>query len=127
MKIIIALALLMSPVGLLAQAKPHSVTIGITASPDAPATLPAGSGYNIYVQSGACPATAPVTLPATGFSLVNTTPTTALTFTDSGMGPGDRCYFATFVLSGAESNPSNDVQATIKPASPSVVVVVTIT
>lgn len=97
---------------------PHSVLLSWTASTDAPATLPSGAGYNIYESSAACPATQPTNLPVSGFSKLNPALVTTTTFTDSGMGPGTRCYFSTFTLSGAESGPSNTATALVLPASP---------
>lgn len=56
--------------------------------------------------------------PAAGFSLLNSAPIAATTYTDSGEIPGTRCFFVTAVGGGLESNPSNDVADTIKPAAP---------
>jgi hypothetical protein len=102
----------------------HCVTLTWTASVDAAAnpTLT----YNVYAFNGACPATPPATVTAAlaaGFVKLNTTPITALTFTDNGNPPpfpvgGIHCDFATSVLGSAESVPSNLVQAVVLPSPP---------
>lgn len=95
----------------------HSASMQWTADTDAPSPLPSGDGYNVYEQNGACPATAPTTAPD-GFTKLTATPVTTTTYTDAGFGPGTRCYFVTFALSGAESPASDDGAATILPAAP---------
>lgn len=97
----------------------HSVVLTWTASADAPTPMPAGSGYNVYEQNGACPGTPPSVSPPAGFNLLTVAgPISPLTFTDSGLSPGTRCYVVSFMLTGAESVPSNTVGTSIKPASP---------
>ena len=90
-----------------AYAKAHSVSLAWTASTDS------GVSYNIYRLSGACPATG-----TTGFSKITTAPVNATTFMDSVGAPGTYCYYATSVLNGAESVPSNLTPAVILPAAP---------
>ena len=90
-----------------AYAKAHSVNLAWTASTDS------GVSYNIYRFSGACPTTG-----TTGFSKITTAPVNANTFMDSVGAPGTYCYYATSVLNGAESVPSNLTSAVILPAAP---------
>jgi hypothetical protein len=104
--VLAALVILARP----AYAAPHSVSLSWTASTDA------GVGYNVYRLGGNCPTGAP-----TGFTKVNTACVSATTFTDSGMAPGNYCYYVTSALGGAESVPSNTVEAVILPAAPTAV------
>jgi hypothetical protein len=85
----------------------HSVGLKWTASTDA------GVSYNIYRMAAACPANG-----TSGFSKITVTPVSATVYADSGIGPGAYCYYATAVLNGAESVPSNFVSAVILPAAP---------
>ena len=88
-------------------ARAHAVSLTWTASIDG------GVGYNVYRFSGACPAAGTI-----GFSKITATPLTATTYTDSAVAPGTYCYYATAVLNGAESVPSNLASAVILPAAP---------
>ena len=88
-------------------AQAHSVSLSWTASTDP------GVNYNVYRLSGACPATG-----TAGFSRITPAPIAATTFTDSAMSPGTYCYYATSVLNGAESVPSNLAPAVILPGAP---------
>jgi hypothetical protein len=74
--------------------------------------------YNVYKLAGACPASG-----TAGFAKVNTSPVSALTFTDSGIGVGPVCYYVTATLNGAESIPSNTAGGTVGPST----VVITVT
>ena len=89
----------------------HSASLTWGASPDAAAnpTL----SYNVYRLSGACP-----TSGTAGFTKLNTTPVTTLTFTDSTIALGNACYYVTATLNGAESVPSNTASAVVLPGAP---------
>jgi hypothetical protein len=89
----------------------HSASLTWGASPDAAAnpTL----SYNVYRLSGACP-----TSGTAGFTKLNTTPVTTLTFTDSTIALGNACYYVTATLNGAESVPSNTASAVVLPGVP---------
>lgn len=93
----------------------HSVALGWTASSDAAAnpTLI----YNLYRLSGNCPATV---TPGSGTAFKGIT---GLTYTDTPLAPGTYCYYATAYLNGAESVPSNTVQAVVLPSPPTALVV----
>lgn len=95
----------------------HSAVIKWNASSDAAAnpTL----GYNVYKLVGACPASG-----TAGFAKVNSTPISALTFTDSGIGVGPVCYYVTSTLNAAESIPSNTAGGTVSPATVTITVTV---
>ena len=102
---------------------PHSVTLFWAASTDA--ALNPTLGYQIYRLNGVCPAIPPTTVAAaTGFQLISgATPLTVLTYTDLGfpttpLPPGNYCYFATSILNGAQSVPSNLAPAVVLPAPP---------
>jgi hypothetical protein len=73
----------------------HSVSLSWTASTDS------GVSYNLYRLAGACP-----TSGTTGFVKINASPISGLTYSDTRIGPGDYCYYATATLNGAESVPS---------------------
>ena len=77
-KFIFALMLAMFAV---VTASAHTASLSYTVSGDAGAT------YNIYRITGACPTT------AVGFTKVNTTPVSTLTYTDS-PAAGSYCYYA---------------------------------
>lgn len=93
----------------------HSTVLSWTASTDIPGAIPAGSGYNVYRSTGACPATGS---PTSAVKL-NTAVVAALTFTDSTVTAGQWCYYATTLLNGVESVPSNSVQGAIGVLPPS--------
>ena len=88
-------------------AQAHTVSLSWTASTDA------GVSYNVYRFSGACPSTG-----TAGFSKINTTSVAATTYTDASLAAGTYCYYATSVLNGAESVPSNLAPAVLLPAAP---------
>jgi hypothetical protein len=87
----------------------HQVVLSWTASTDAAAnpTLT----YNVYRSNTTCAL-------ATTFAKINASPITAVTYTDTSVGPGSFCYEATAVLNGVESTNSNTAQAVILPSSP---------
>jgi hypothetical protein len=88
-------------------AQSHSVSLKWTASTDS------GVSYNVYRLAAACPASG-----SAGFSKITAAPLTATAYTDTTVGPGAYCYYATSVLNGAESVPSNLASAVILPAAP---------
>ena len=94
----------------------HSVGLAATASADAAAnpTLT----YNVYRLNGACPATAPTSISASGFTKINAAALTTPAYTDANVAPGTYCYFMTAFLNTTESNPSNDASAAVQPAAP---------
>lgn len=97
------LVLLCAPV----YAQAHAVSLTWTASTDG------GVSYNIYRLSGACPSSG-----TSGFSKITGTPVSGTAYTDSNVAAGTYCYYATSVLNGAESAPSNLASAVILPAAP---------
>lgn len=103
--LILALAVFVGPCS--AQGT-HAVQVTIGASPDAGGSAP--QGYTLY-KAATCTGT---------FSKVNTTLSTSLIITDTGLPPGSYCYRATFTLSGSESGPSTTAVANVTPASPGV-------
>ncbi|HVA95612.1 MAG TPA: hypothetical protein VNI36_12005 [Candidatus Dormibacteraeota bacterium] len=90
-----------------ARAQSHAVSLQWNPSTDA------GVNYNLYRLTGACPASG-----TAGFSKITAAPITGTAYTDSGVAPGAYCYYATSVLNGAESVPSNFAAAVILPAAP---------
>jgi hypothetical protein len=91
-------------------AQAHSVSLTWTASTDA------GASYNIYRLTGACPSAG-----TTGFTKITATPVAATSYSDTTVAPGTYCYYATAVLGGAESVPSNLASAVILPGAPTAV------
>ena len=85
----------------------HAVSLTWTASTDGDVS------YNIYRFSGTCPNTG-----TSGFFKITASPVTANAYTDSTVAPGAYCYYATAVLNGSESLPSNLASAVILPAAP---------
>jgi hypothetical protein len=104
-----ALALILIPAvfATSARAQAHSVSLAWTASTDT------GVSYNIYRLSGACPSSG-----TSGFAKITGAPVTATTYTDNQLLPGTYCYYATSVLNGSESIPSNLAPAVVLPAAP---------
>jgi hypothetical protein len=90
-----------------ARAQAHSVSLSWTISIDSAAS------YNIYRLSGACPASG-----ASGFTKITATPITGTAYTDNTVAAGTYCHYATSVLNGAESVPSNLASAVILPGAP---------
>ncbi|MGH9687738.1 MAG: hypothetical protein ACRD5K_11670 [Candidatus Acidiferrales bacterium] len=64
--------------------------------------------YNVY-RANSCAGT---------FAKINAAPVASTVFLDNQPPPGSYCYQVTAVLSGVESNPSNDATATILPLQP---------
>jgi cellulose 1,4-beta-cellobiosidase len=104
---VVALAIAAMIVLPVAAQSAHSVSLAWTASTDA------GVSYNVYRLTGACPTTG-----SAGFAKITAAPVAATAYTDTGMAPGAYCYYATSVLNGAESAPSNLAAAVILPAPP---------
>jgi hypothetical protein len=98
-----AIILISAPV----HAQAHSVSLKWNPSTDD------GVSYNVYRLSGACPSSG-----TSGFSKITGTPLAGTTYTDSTVAAGTYCYYATSVLNGAESAPSNLAAAVILPAAP---------
>lgn len=88
----------------------HSVTLTWTPSTDMESPINTGDGYNVYrgTTSGK-----EQTTPING-----TTPIAANTYVDTNVQDGKYDYYVTAVVGGAESIPSNEVQAVILPAPP---------
>ncbi len=108
MKRIAALFLAVILMSFAAQA--HSVVLGWTASTDT------GAGYLVFRLAGTCP-----TGTLTGFTQLNATAISTLTYTDSTVTPGTYCYYVEATLGGANSVPSNTATAGILPAAPTAV------
>src|ERR1700675_3500901 len=79
-----------------ARAKAHSVSLTWSPSTDSVA------GYYVYRSAGACP-----TSGTTGFTRITATAVTGTAYTDSTVAAGAYCYYATSILNGVESVPSN--------------------
>lgn len=116
-KVILATVLALSFAG--AAYAAHSVGLSWTASIDMPATIPSGSGYNVYRSSGACPASGLPTSPV----LLNSAPVTAVVYTDSTVTPGAYCYYVVTALNGAVSAGSNTAQGAVPVAPPTNVII----
>jgi hypothetical protein len=99
-------------------AAPHSVTLGITRSPND--TQAPGQGYTAWRKSGLCPASVTTTA---GFTQLNSVLFTTTTYTDTTVVPGLYCYVVTFTNPTATSGPSNTAAATVLPNSPTSVTV----
>lgn len=107
-KFIAVLAL--SSVAALAQSS-HSVTLNWTPSTDT------GGTVNVYRAPAAC------TTNPTNFTQIKTGVVAAGPYSDATVTVGAYCYHVTAVVNGAESLPSNNVNATVLPQSPSGLVV----
>lgn len=94
-------------------AQSHQVTLVWTDTAN-----PAGTTYNAFRQTGACPATAPTAI--TGFTQLNASAIAVKAYTDSTVTGGQTyCYIVTAVPStGPQSAPSNDAQAIVPGAFP---------
>ena len=91
---------------------PHTVTLSWTDPNN-----PTGTQYNVYRQTSACPATAPATV--AGFTKLNSTPVTGLSFVDTPVLVGTTyCYVVTATNGTVESGPSPDAGAAPLPFSP---------
>lgn len=104
----LALFVLLTLLATPAFAQGHQVNLSWAASVDAGAT------YNVYRKAGTCPAP-----PLTGFTKVNSVAISGLTYSDTSVSAGVFCYYATAVVGGAESVPSNAVSATVPVGPPS--------
>lgn len=69
--------------------------------------------YNIYRATGTCAAAQ-----TANFNKINPTPISGLTFVDSNVTSGAKCYFATSEAGGLESDPSNKAEALVRPFPP---------
>jgi len=72
-----------------------------------------GVTYNIYRAAGTCAAALDP-----NFTKLNTSPISGLTFVDSNVTFGAKCYYATAEGGGIESDPSNKAEAVVKPLPP---------
>lgn len=80
---------------------------------------PAGTTYNAWRASGACPTTAPNTTPPAGFTQLNSTPITSTTYFDTAVTAGDTyCYVVTAVGANGQSVPSNTAGVGVPAAFP---------
>src|ERR1700761_6485807 len=93
-----------------AQTPNHSVQLSWTASTDT------GGTVNVYRAPGSCSGT---------FTQLKTGVAAAGPYTDTTVTVGTFAYQVTAVVGGAESKPSNCVVASILPAAPTVLVIVT--
>ena len=70
---------------------------------------PSGTMYNAYRASGDC-------LVATGFTKLTPTPVTTKSYVDTTVTTGGKyCYYVTATLNDLESDPSDNVDARIRP------------
>lgn len=106
---IIAVLLLLCTTMMFAQSA-HTVQLTWTASTDT------GGTVNVYRAPGSCSGT---------FTKLKSGVAATGPYTDTAVAVGNYCYYVTAVVGGAESNPSNQVLASVLPASPTVLVVVT--
>jgi hypothetical protein len=95
----------------------HNAVLKWNASPDAAANP--SLGYNVYKLAAACP-----TSGTAGFSKVNSSPISALTYTDTPLAIGPVCYYVTATLGGVESTPSNTAGGSVSPATVSITITV---
>ena len=92
----------------------HQVTLSWTDTAN-----PAGTTYNVYRLTGACPATQPVN--PIGWAKLTTAPITAMSFGDASVVGGmSYCYLVTAVSGTAESVPSNTEPAQVPGSFPPV-------
>ena len=101
--------LLFFAVTVVAQTPQHTATLTWTNSPDTPNT-------NVYRQSGPCSAVVPTSIPS-GATLLTQAPVTTGTYADSGIAPGQYCYYVAATLNGVLSSPIQS-QATVPLAPP---------
>lgn len=103
------LALFVFALGAFAQS--HSATLTWTVP-----TEPSGTGYDVYRAVGTCPSSGIGTL---SYTLLNSTPLTVLTYTDTTVTGGTTyCYYVTASLSGVQSGPSPTAGAAIPSTFP---------
>lgn len=98
--------------GLKAQSQTHEAVLTWTDTAN-----PAGTTYDVYQATGACPSSGLGTLT---FSLLNTVPLTVKTYTNTSVTGGTTyCWYVTAVNStGLQSAPSSTVGATIPATFP---------
>lgn len=87
----------------------------------APSDSTTGTVYNVYRANAVCPVSGVGTLT---FTQINTTPVTALTYTDNTIGIGNWCYYVTQVTSSVESAPGNTGGGVAKPKTVTFTVVI---
>jgi hypothetical protein len=124
LRVVLAFALLMAPtfaaerssLAIAVATGGHGADLAWAASPDSAAN-PALT-YNVYRIAGACPAT--VTL-SQWTKLTGGIAT--VTFSDTGMSPGQYCYAITAFLNGVESVPTTPAAAVIPLSPPSGLVI----
>ena len=93
----------------MAQTQSHYVTLTWTDTAN-----PTGTQYNVYRLTGTCPVTPPTLSSLEGFTVLNATPLTVLTYKDSAVTGGTSyCYFTTAVSGTNQSAPSNTVPGTV--------------
>jgi len=109
MKRIAPLVLLLLLWPALSTAQPHKAVLRWVAPADA---IPGVSTYNVYRTKNACPLMAPG---AFTWTKVNSSPITALIFTDTKITVGSWCYYITQEQEGIESPPSRPVGGTVRP------------
>ena len=101
--LLVLLLLVLGAASLFAQAPHPSATLNWNASPDA------GVSYNLYRS----------TTSGSGYVLVNPTPTSSLTLTDTAVVVGGTYFYVVrATVGGLESANSNEVKAVILPAAP---------
>ena len=71
-----------------------------------------GTTYNFYRAAGTCPVNGLGTLT---WVKLTTTPISGLTYTDNSITVGAWCFYATAIVNGVESAPSNTAGGTAKP------------
>ena len=100
-----------------ALAQTHSATLAWVDTAN-----PAGTTYNVWRMTGACPSPGPNSTPPSGFVQLNTSPITAKSYIDTTVAAGTTyCYVGTAVAaapctSNCQSAPSNTALGSV-PAS----------
>lgn len=87
----------------------------------APADAVAGTTYDMFRVNAVCPTSG---LGGLTFTKVNTTPITALTFTDASITVGNWCYYAQQNQNGATSAPSNTTGGQARPNTVTIQIVI---
>lgn len=95
----------------------HNVVLTWAAPADAVAT----STYDLFRINAVCPVSG---LGGLTFTKVNTTPITALTFTDATITVGNWCYYMQQNQNGASSVPSNTAGGQAKPNTVTIQIVI---
>ena len=103
-------------------AQGHSAVITWSAPSDAIV----GETYNVYRAPLACSAavTGGAIIPGPGWTKLNSTPITALTYTDATITAGSWCYYVSAVQNGVESIPSSPIGGTAKPNTVTIVTII---